>query len=96
MCQQHTQRASIMCRSPTLEDPVSQYGGVVVLALAGGVCFVLSWTRSDDTPRFVGHAFVAAACLFAFFTGGPTWVFVAAGTLFAVNLAMLLMRVARA
>jgi hypothetical protein len=76
---------------------VSQsYGGVVVLAVAAAVCFVLAWTRSDDTPRFVGHAFVAAACLFAFFSGGAAWVLVTAGALFVVNLSFLLVKVARA
>ena len=75
---------------------MSPYGGVVLLALVAGVCFVLAWTRSDDTPRFIGHAFVAAACLAGFFSGGPVWVFVAAGTAFVSILARLLRRVARA
>jgi hypothetical protein len=72
------------------------YLGVVLMALVAGVCFVLAWTRSNDTPRFIGHGFVAASCLFAFFAGGPAWVFAAWGILFVINLGLLLRRIARA
>jgi hypothetical protein len=72
------------------------YGGVVVMALAAVVCFTLSWTRSDQTPRFVGHAFVAAACAFTFFSDGPAWLLITAGLVFVVNIGLLVVNVARA
>ena len=72
------------------------YGGVVVMAIAAVVCFILSWTRSDETRRFVGQGFVAMACVFTFVSGGPAWLLISAGVVLAVNVGVLLMNVARA
>ncbi len=72
------------------------YVGVVVMAIAAVVCFILSWTRSDETRRFVGQGFVAMACVFTFVSGGPAWLLISAGVVLAVNVGVLLVNVARA
>jgi hypothetical protein len=75
---------------------IESYGGIVVMAFAAVVCFVVGWSRSDETPRFVGYAFVAGACLFTFFSGGPAWLLIAAIGVFVVNMGVLIVNVARA
>ena len=71
------------------------YAGIVLLVIAAVVSFVLAWSRSDHTPMFVGHAFLAAACVLTFFSGGPSWLLVAAGAVFVVNAGVLIRHVAR-
>jgi hypothetical protein len=66
------------------------------MAIAAVVCFILSWTRSDETRRFVGQGFVAMACVFTFVSGGPAWLLISAGVVLAVNVGVLLVNVARA